>query len=51
MDNLGIFIFGCGVFGIAIAATFCALIASDRPNKKQQSDASLRSARKQNSED
>lgn len=47
MDNLGIFIFGCGVFGVAIAATFCALIASHRPNKQQETDASLRSALKQ----
>jgi multidrug efflux pump subunit AcrB len=33
MNNFGIFIFGCVVFSIVVAATFCALIASDRPDE------------------
>lgn len=35
MDNLGIFMFGCAVFGIAIASGFLALISSDHPNGAQ----------------
>ncbi len=31
-STLTIFIVGCGVFGVAIAATFLSLMASDHPN-------------------
>jgi hypothetical protein len=33
MDNFGIFVFGCIVFGITFAAAFTALIASDHPDE------------------
>jgi hypothetical protein len=33
MDNYGIFVFGCIVFGITIGASFIALIASDYPDE------------------
>jgi hypothetical protein len=33
MDNIGIFMFGCIMFGITIGAAFCALIATDHPEE------------------
>ena len=38
MDNLGIFIFGCAVFGVVLAASFVALLATDNPNKGKPSE-------------
>ena len=37
MDNLGIFIIGCIVFGVVLSSTFIALLASDKPNKNKPS--------------
>jgi len=37
MDNIGIFMFGCAVFGVTIGAAFCALIATDHPEEEHSS--------------
>ena len=34
MDNILIFVFGCGVFGLTIISAFVGLLASDRPEKR-----------------
>jgi hypothetical protein len=38
MDNIGIFVFGLVVFGMAIGATFCALIATDHPEEEHSAE-------------
>ena len=38
MSDLTIFVFGCGVMGVALAATFIASIAGDDANPAETSD-------------
>lgn len=38
MSEITIFIFGCGVMGIALAATFIASIAGDDSNASDRAD-------------